>query len=128
MEHLPESRAILEKGAEATYAGNISRKKLLRLIPAYDAIVTNLQQRIDREIIDAGTKLKVIATPSTGTDHIDLVYAEKKGITVQSLKYDCAVLKTITSTAEHAFLLMMACLRKTHGIFAENPRRQRFAA
>ena len=39
-------------------------------------------------------------------------YAEKKGIIVQSLKYDYDVLKTITSTAEHAFLLMMACLRK----------------
>lgn len=118
MEHLPESRAILEKGARVTYAGRLSKNKLLRLIPAYDAIVTNLQQRIDREIIDAGPKLKVIATPSTGTDHIDLEQAKNRGIEVQSLKYDYDVLKTITSTAEHAFLLMMACLRKLPFAFA----------
>jgi len=112
MEHLPESRAILERGAKVTYAKNLSKAKLLRLIPAYDTIVTNLRQRIDRNIIDAGTKLRVIATPSTGTDHIDLAYAKSRGIEVQSLKYDYTVLKTISSTAEHAFLLMMACLRK----------------
>lgn len=112
MEHLPESRAILEKGAGVTYADHLSRRELLRLIPAFDAIVPNLQQRIDREIIDAGKRLKIIATPSTGTDHIDCAYAESRGITVQSLKSDYDVLKNITSTAEQAFLLMMACLRK----------------
>lgn len=112
MNHLPESRTILEQEAKVTYAGNLSKAEILRLIPDYDAIVTNLQQRIDQDIIDAGAKLKVIATPSTGTDHINLTYAKSRGIEVQSLKYDYNVLKTITSTAEHAFLLMMACLRK----------------
>jgi len=99
MEHLPESRAILEKNALVTYAPFISRSKLLRLIPAYDAILTNVGQRIDRQIIDRGKKLKLIATPSTGTDHIDMPYAESKGITVQCLKNDYDLLKTITSTA-----------------------------
>lgn len=112
MKHLPESRAILERNASVTYAENLSKAEILRLIPAYDAIVTNLRQRIDQDILDAGAQLKVIATPSTGTDHIDLAYAKSKGIEVQSLKHDYHVLKTITSTAEQAFLLMMACLRK----------------
>lgn len=110
--HLPESRAILEKDARVTYAPALVRSELLRAIPAYDAICTNLRQKIDREIIDAGKRLKLIATPSTGTDHIDVPYAESKGITVQSLKKDYDILKTITSTAEQAFLLMLACLRK----------------
>lgn len=112
MEHLPASRAILEKCGKVTYAGKLPKKKLLALIPSYDAIVTNLQQRIDKDIVAAGKKLKLIATPSTGTDHIDTDAAESKGIVVQSLKYDYNVLRNITSTAEHAFLLMLACLRK----------------
>jgi D-3-phosphoglycerate dehydrogenase len=112
MGHLAESRAILEKSARITYAPSLSRRQLLHMIPEYDALLTNLRQRIDRAIIKAGRKLKVIATPSTGTDHIDTAYAVSKGIAVQSLKSDYSLLKTISSTAEHAFLLMLACLRK----------------
>ena len=112
MDHLPESRAILEKHARVTYAPFASRAKLLRLIPDYDAILTSVGQKIDRQVIDRGKKLRLIATPSTGTDHIDIPYAERKVIMIQCLKKDYHLLKTITSTAEQAFLLMLACLRK----------------
>lgn len=112
MDHLPEACAILEFAAEVTYVEKLSDKELFEKIPPYDAVVTNLQQRFDKKFVDAGKNLKVIATPSTGTDHIDCEYAQSKGIVIQSIKSDYEVLKTITSTAEHAFLLMMACLRK----------------
>ena len=111
-DHLPEAQAILEKGAEVTYRPGLPDAELLETIGDYDAIVTNLQQKITRDVIDAAKRLRVIATPSTGTDHIDLAYAEERGLTVQSIKADYDVLKNITATAEHAFMLMMACLRK----------------
>lgn len=112
MEHLPVVRGILGENAEVNYHPAPSDKELLELISDVDAIVTNLQQRITPEVIDAAKKLKIIATPSTGTDHIDIPYAERRGLIVQSLKTDYDVLKTITSTSEHAFLLMLAALRK----------------
>jgi len=127
MGHLSESRAILEKYVQPTYAPSLSRRQLLRMTPAYDAILTNLRQKIDREVIEAGLKLKLIATASTGTDHIDVPYAESRGITVQSLKKDYEILKTITSTAEHAFLLMLACLRRLPFSF-DDVRRGRWHA
>lgn len=111
-DHLPQSRAILEECAEVIYRPNPTDEELLELIADVDAIVTNLSQRITPKVIDTAKRLKIISTPSTGTDHIDIEYAENKGILVQSIKKDYDVLKKITSTAEHAFLLMMACLRK----------------
>lgn len=112
MRHLPESRALLEADADVTYRVEPERPELLVLIADADAIIPNLRQRIGRREMDAGRNLKVIATPSTGTDHIDVAYAGSRGIVVQSLKDDPDLLRTVSSTAEHAFLLMLACLRK----------------
>jgi D-3-phosphoglycerate dehydrogenase len=84
----------------------------LEIIGEFDGLVTNLQQRITPVLLDQAKRLRVIATPSTGTDHIDLSYAESKGIQVQSLKTDYDLLKDIPATAELAFTLMLACLRK----------------
>jgi D-3-phosphoglycerate dehydrogenase / 2-oxoglutarate reductase len=110
--HLPESRALLEKHFKTTYMPEFSRPKLLKIIPDYDAVLTNIQTKYNKEFIDAAKNLTLIATPSTGTDHIDLNYAKTKGITVQSIKNDYDLLRDIPSTAEQAFLLMMASLRK----------------
>ena len=112
IQHLPESRALLEKHFKTTYMPEFSRPELLKIIPDYDAVLTNIQTKYDKEFIDAAKQLTLIATPSTGTDHIDLNYAKAKGTSVQSLKNDYDLLKDIPSTAEQAFLLMMASLRK----------------
>jgi len=112
MEHLPAACAILDKACDVVYAPTITDSELLATIAEYDAIVTNIRQVIGKSVLDAATKLRLIATPSTGTDHIDVEYAESRGIVVQSIKRDYDLLKTITSTAEHAFLLMLSCLRR----------------
>ena len=112
MEHLPAARAILDAACDVVYAPTITDAELKTTIAGYDAIVTNLRQIIGKSVLDEAEKLRLIATPSTGTDHIDVEYAESKGIVVQSIKLDYDVLKTITSTAEHAFLLMLSCLRR----------------
>ena len=112
VDHLPASRELLESHAEVIYRANPSEAELSELIVDVEAVITNLRQRITPAIIDAARCLKVIATPSTGTDHIDTDYAESRGILVQSLKNDYQLLKDIPSTAEHAFLLMISCLRQ----------------
>ena len=112
MEHLPGVKKLLEQETDVTYLEYPSKAELLNVIPDHNGLVPNLALMLDRDLLDAAVNLKVIATPSTGTDHIDLEYAVEKGIEVQSLKKDYDILKTITSTAEHAFLLMMSILRK----------------
>lgn len=55
--------------------------------------------------------LQFIACPATGTDHIDIRAAEQRGIRVLSLAGNPA-LRDITSTAELAFGLILALVRR----------------
>jgi D-3-phosphoglycerate dehydrogenase len=85
---------------------------LLREIRNADAYIASLHVHLDAELIAAARKLRVIATPSTGLDHLDLKAADARGITLLSLKYDREFLDTITATAELAWGLTLACLRR----------------
>ncbi len=63
---------------------------------------------VDRPILDALPNLKLLVTRSTGFDHIDMPYAQSKGITV------CNVPAYGSRTvAEFAFALMLTLSRKT---------------
>lgn len=55
---------------------------VLEKIRDKDGILVTLTEKVDREVIDAGTKLRVISTYSVGFDHIDVTYARSKGIVV----------------------------------------------
>ena len=49
-------------------------EQVITVISEYDAIITNPNKSkvfIGREVLDVATKLKVICTASTGTNHID---------------------------------------------------------
>lgn len=58
------------------------------------------------------TKINTIITASTGTNHIDLKYCQKNNIKIISLTKEIQTLEQISSTAEHAFGLMMSLIRK----------------
>ena len=68
--------------------------------------------RIDAAAIDAAKRLKAIATPSTGLDHIDLAAAQRRGIAVLSLKDDMDFLNSLTATAELAWALLLSVVRR----------------
>lgn len=73
--------------------------------------VPHLRDAVDAEAIAKLPHLRVIATPSTGTDHIDLAAAAAHGVHVLSLKDDRAFLDGVQSTAELAWMLILACSR-----------------
>src|SRR3990167_4576628 len=56
-------------------------------------------------------KLQLIVTPSTGTNHIDLVECNKRGIQVISLLDDREGLETIRASSEFAFWMILSGLR-----------------
>ncbi len=85
---------------------------MLKLIPDFDAYLCSLKVLVDRKILGAAKKLRVIATPSTGLDHIDIEYAKEKGVDIISLKDDYEVLKKITATAEMTWALLLGVARK----------------
>lgn len=60
-----------------------TRVELIAAIKSADVLVPTVTDRIDAALIaEAGPQLKLIASFSNGTDHIDIDAAAKKGITV----------------------------------------------
>ncbi len=60
-----------------------TREELIAAIKSVDVLVPTVTDRIDAALIaEAGPQLKLIASFSNGTDHIDIDAAAKKGITV----------------------------------------------
>lgn len=69
----------------------------------------SVHSRVDKAALDALQGLKLIATRSTGFDHIDVDYAKVKGIVVVSVPgYGSR------TVAEFAFALILALSRKVH--------------
>ncbi len=106
-----EAREIL-KSVGPTDIRGLSQEELPGAVADCTCLIVQLGLVIDRSIIDAASGLRCIATPTTGTDHIDADYARSRGITVLSLKGETEFLKTITATAELALGLMIALMRK----------------
>ena len=56
-------------------------------------------------------RLRAIVTATTGLDHIDLEYAQERGITVLSLRGETEFLQEVRATAEHTWALLLGLLR-----------------
>jgi D-3-phosphoglycerate dehydrogenase len=85
---------------------------LLERLGEFDGLLTSLSVETNRDVLRNAKRLQVIATPSTGVDHIDVAQAKKQGITVLSLKGDTEFLSKITATAELAWGLLLATVRR----------------
>jgi D-3-phosphoglycerate dehydrogenase len=57
-----------------------SKQEVLRKISGYDGVIIRSRFKLDREFLDAATKLKVIGRAGAGMENIDVAYAESKGI------------------------------------------------
>jgi D-3-phosphoglycerate dehydrogenase len=111
LSNTPEALKMLEARFEITYSPP-SQEVLLETIGDFDCFLTPLGVRSDAEVISRAKRLKLIATPTTGTDHIDFPAAAAQGITVFSLREDRDLLNEITSTAEMAWALLLAVVRR----------------
>ncbi len=73
-------------------------------------VVRNLTQ-VDKKYIDSLPNLKIVASPTTGHNHLDIPYLKKNNIKLISLRGRKSFLKDITSTAEHTMGLLLALYR-----------------
>jgi len=90
---------------------------LLETIGEYDAYYASASVKTDKRVLNMAKQLKVIATPSTGTDHIDVDAARAKGITILDLAKEFELLDTFSATAEHAWCLLLALVRNLPASF-----------
>ena len=86
----------------------LKKKEIMEMIKGQDALLCPLSDKIDKDVIDAGDNLKIIANYGAGFDNIDIDYAREKGIVVTNAPAPASAV----STAELAFGLMLAAARK----------------
>ena len=106
----PKTKQILEQNFQVRYVP-ATTESLRENLRDGDAYYASLYVRLTRELLEKAPHLKVITTPSTGLDHIDLDAAAEKGIEVLSLKEDRELLDKITATAELTWALVLAASR-----------------
>lgn len=90
------------------------KTKLLKLV---DILVVRLDHQINKRWLDQMPNLKIIATPTTGLNHIDFESALRQKIKVISLRGQTNFLKNITSTAELTLGLILVLARKIPDAF-----------
>jgi len=81
-------------------------------------VVRNLTQ-VDKKLIDSLPNLKIVASPTTGINHIDGEYLKKRGGKLICLRGRKSFLKDITSTAEQNMALLFSLLRHLPASFDE---------
>lgn len=74
-------------------------------------LLVGLQERVTDALLGKAKSCQIIASPTTGVDHIDLQSAERREIEVLSLKGEMDFLRTISSTAEFTFALILSLIR-----------------
>ena len=105
------ARATLDEVADVTEEA-LDRDALLRALPEYDALIVRLGHQVDASLLAAGPQLRVVATATTGLDHIDLEAAKDNGVEVLSLRGESDFLRGVVATAEHTWALLLALLRR----------------
>ena len=94
-------------GLAADVRTELPREQLLAAIGDYDALVVRSATKVDRELLTAGKKLRVVGRAGVGLDNVDVKAATERGILVVN-----APSGNVVSAAEHAVALLLAMLRK----------------
>ncbi len=93
-------------GFEVIFDPNMTPEEIKAEVPAVDGMVVRSKVKVTRDIIEAGSRLKLIGRAGVGYDNIDVEAATERGIAVMNVPGANAV-----SVAELAFGMMLALSR-----------------
>jgi D-3-phosphoglycerate dehydrogenase len=129
IKHIEGVFNMLSKNFDVVYKPEIAKddlNSLLREDAQIQGIYTNpnKQSFVINESVLKDTAIRVICTASTGTNHIDINFCDSNNIDVISLTKDMQTIEKITSTAEHAFSLMMSMIRNIPSSFESVKRKE----
>ncbi|MGE5696471.1 MAG: phosphoglycerate dehydrogenase [Candidatus Sericytochromatia bacterium] len=99
--------AALGDQVEVRWVDGPNREKLLAAVPDADALLVRSATTVDAEVLNAGTKLKIVARAGVGLDNVDVDAATARGVLVVN-----APTSNIHSAAEHAVALLLAAARQ----------------
>jgi len=84
---------------------------------SFDIVSVFIYSKITKEVLKKLPRLKLIATRSTGFDHIDLKECKKRQITVSNVPFYGE-----NTVAEHTFALILSLSRNIHKAYVRNLR------
>jgi D-3-phosphoglycerate dehydrogenase len=100
---------LLEKaGHEVDVRLELSPEELIAVIPEYEALIVRSATQATREVIEAGTRLKIVGRAGVGVDNVDVTAATERGVIVCN-----APTSNVVSACEQTFALMLATARRT---------------
>jgi D-3-phosphoglycerate dehydrogenase len=103
-----EGLALLEQDPriEMDVRLGLKKEELLELIGDYEVIITRSGTTVDKAVLDAGKKLKMVARAGVGIDNVDVDYASSRGVIVVNAPFG-----NTNSAAEHTMALLLALCR-----------------
>jgi D-3-phosphoglycerate dehydrogenase len=87
---------VRTEGFEVDVRTDLAREQLLDIIGDYDALIVRSATKVDAELLERGTNLKVVGRAGIGVDNVDLETATRRGVLVVN-----APQSNVLSAAEH---------------------------
>jgi len=99
---------LLKERSEITVqaAAKMSRDEVMAAIPDADALIIRSATRVDRAMLEAAPKLRLVGRAGVGVDNVDLDAATDQGVVVMNAPDGNTI-----ATAELAFALMLSLIR-----------------
>lgn len=97
----------LGEAVEVRWVDGPNRNELLAAVGDADALLVRSATTVDREVIEAAPKLKIVGRAGVGLDNVDIPAATERGIMVVN-----APTSNIHSACEHAIALLLATARQ----------------
>lgn len=98
--------AKLREKALVDVKTDMTPEQLVAVISQYDALVVRSSTKVTRQVLEAGTNLKVVGRAGVGVDNIDVEAATERGIIVINAPEGNTI-----SAAEHTIAMMTSLAR-----------------
>jgi D-3-phosphoglycerate dehydrogenase len=95
------------RGLEVDVRIGLKQSDLVNIIAGYDGLAVRSATKVDKDVIAAAKKLRVIGRAGIGVDNIDVPAATARGIVVMNTPFGNSI-----TTAEHAIALLFAAARQ----------------
>jgi len=104
----PNAAAIFRAhGVEVDEKPGLAKDALKAIVGDYDGLAIRSATRVNADLLEAATRLKVIGRAGIGVDNVDMAAATARGIVVMNTPFGNSI-----TTAEHAIALMFALARE----------------
>ena len=96
-----------DRGVAADVKTGLTKDELLAIIGDYDGLAIRSMTKVDKDVLAAAKRLKVVARAGIGVDNVDIPAATAAGVIVMNTPFGNSI-----TTAEHAIAMMFALARE----------------